>query len=131
MPKPLSTWMLDPHPRASARVLRDSQLRYQAHALGRSWTQLARQLEVDLTTHPREKGPYPDEPLSNAGCWALATGANFSWWGAYTTWVFAEFRRRFGGEHASRDYCSWALTEIVAARKAPSGGPLTLPGVSC
>ena len=128
----LSSWMLSPHPRAAAHELTDKHVVYQAHALGRDWTQMAREVGVDLSTHPRKKGPYPDTSLSFAGCWALSTAGNFSWWIAYTLWVYAEYRHRYGGEHASRDYCSWAIAAIIEAGRAPDVGAMTTPGgVSC
>jgi hypothetical protein len=128
---PLSCFYLDPNPRIAASWLEDHHVHSQAHALGRLWTQIARDLGVDLTDHPRPRGAYPDRPLTLAGSWAMMTAGNWFWFCAYTTWVYAEYRSRYPGrgDHASRGYVSWCWDSMVALNLTPPPGPLTIPPV--
>ena len=130
---PLTFFFLDPLPREAARLLTSAHITSQGRALGIAWTQIARELGVDLSNHPREKGAYPDRPLTLAGNWALATRANWTWFQDYTTWIFAEDckrrERRTGKrtEHKSRDYTAWCRRQLEGL--GPVDGDLTTPPV--
>lgn len=133
----LTCFYLDSHPRVAAQLLTDRHICSQAHALGRLWTQIARELGLDLTAHPREKGAYPDSRLSIAGVWAMITSENWAWFRAYSTWVFCEYRLRYGAgerDHQSREYVDWVWREIDRLDLSPQPGPLTIPpirGLTC
>ena len=126
---PLSCFYLDPHPKVAAGWLTVHHLRSQAHALGRTWCQIARELEVDLGDHPRSRGAYPDRPLTLAGSWAMATQENWHWFAAYTAWVYRLYERSTGRSHGSRAYVEWCWDALDAADVWVSPGPLTVPPI--
>lgn len=130
---PLSCFFLDPRADIAAAHLTDRHVCSQCNALGRLWTQIGRILGIDMAGHPRQRGAYPDRPLTLAGSWAMISSANWDWFCAYTTWVFVEYRRRFGGaegrDHLSRDYVAWVWDQIAALDLTPQPGPLTIPPI--
>ncbi len=128
---PLSCFYLDRNPKYAAGWIGENAalLRSQCHALGQTWTQIARELGADLTEHPRSRGAYPDHTLTLAGCWAMETTENLAWFSAYTTWLYVFFKSTTGNEHASREYVAWCLEAIADAPDQVAPGPRTMPPV--
>ena len=124
---PRAYFFLDTNPRTAALWLSGKHLTAECRAMGVLWTNVARQIGCDMSSHPRKKGAYPAEPLPLAGLWAVQTDSNWTWYSAYATWLFVTYRERYDREHRSRDYVDWAREAI--GEDCPEHGPLTCPPV--